>query len=544
MSRVLIPAGRLPGLRWLLVAIGALALAGCGLRPPSGKTLRLVVSSEPATLDPALVTDGPSIQVILHVMEGLVQWDVHNQVVPAIARSWEVSPDGRTYTFHLRDDVRFHNGRKVTAGDFEYSINRALGSRQSTVAALYLNDIVGAGEVMAGRAAKASGIRVLDERTLRLTTDAPKAYFLAKLTYPTAFAVCREAIEAGGADWCVEAEAGKPNHYIGSGPFKLAAWHHYSRVELEANPDYFEGRPALDRLEIEVVGDASIRLMKYENGEADIIDGESSDYPRLRADPDLRKEIITRESPAVFYLGLNGLKFAPFRDARVRRAFAHAIDKERIIRVILSGVGRRADGILPPGIPGFDPGLRGAGFDPAAARALLAQAGYPGGKGFPRLTLTYSPRSADLGRVCQVVVEMLKKNLGVPVGLQELEWGTFLKEADHSNLPFYQLRWWADYLDPQDFLSIMLRSGSPNNRTGYHNPEFDRLVDAADVGRDQQERLALYRQAERLVVQDQPWVPLYFGTSIYLVKPHVRGAEIGLMGILPHKRTRLLPREL
>jgi len=197
----------------------------------------------------------------------------------------------------------------------------------------------------------------------------------------------------------------------------------------------------------------------------------------------------------------------------------------------------RAEGILPKGVPGYDPSFKGLPFNPAAAREELAQAGFPGGQGFPKITLSFRDGMPDVRRVCEVAQQDLKANLGIDVQLQQMDYGELLKRRNQADLPFYFLRWAADYLDPQDFLSVMLRTGAPENRISYSSAQFDRLCDQADVETKPDRRLQLYRQAERIAVDDAAWGPVYFQKDIELWNPRVQGLRDSLMGHLPHTRT-------
>ncbi len=514
-------------------------LAGC--RQPSaarvqaagGATLRLAQSAEPTTFDPAQVQDGPTIEVLMHVFDGLVQWTPQNKLAPALAEKWETSADGRTLTFYLRPRVKFHNGRALKASDFVYSMNRALlPETRSSVAMTYLNDIVGAADVAAGRAKTARGLVAPDDRTLKITIDAPKAYFLAKLTYPTAYALCREAIEAKGGRL-------DETNLVGTGPFRLTEYRRGERIVLERNPDYFEGAPKLARIERAIVLDAGTRHAMFQNGQIDIVDVSMADLVQDRKDAELSSQLHFFDRPAVYYAALNQRAFAPFKDRRVRQAISQAVDKERICRTVLLGVNQKAAGILPPGVPGYDPHFAGLPFDGAKAKALLAAAGYPGGHGFPPLTLTFRERSPDIKRVCEATAEMLRANLGLNISLRELEWGKFLDERNRGTMPFFFLRWSADYLDPQNFTSVMLHTGAPENSLGYSNPAFDRLCDQGDGDQNPAKRLAFYRQAQAIAVEDAPWSPTYFQKDVELWNPHLKGVEDSLMGHLPHKRAYL-----
>jgi ABC-type transport system substrate-binding protein len=526
----------------MLAVISLAVLAGCSRQPvetaappvaaqPTEQVLHLAQTAEPTTLDPALVQDGPTIEVLQQICNGLVQWTSANKLAPCLAERWETSADGRTYTFHLRSGVKFHNGRMLSADDFVYSIQRALlPATKSPVAAVYLNDIVGARDVLAGKSTKVAGLAAPDPRTVRITIDAPKAYFLAKLSYPTAFVLAREAIEAQGGKL-------DEKSLVGTGPFRLTSYRHGVRLVLEAFPEYFEGAPKLARIERAIVLDAGTRHAQFESGALDICDVTMADYEKDRTDSVLQKQLHQFDRPSIFYLALNQRAFPPFKDVRVRQAFNHAIDKDRLVKTVMLGVNRKADGILPPGVPGHDPHFQGLGFDPERARKLLADAGFPGGKNFPPLTLTFRERMPDYKRVCEVIAEMLRTNLGLDVSLRELEWGKFLAERNQGTMPLYFLRWAADYLDPQNFLSTMLHSKAPENTIGYASAEFDRLCEKADTLQNLEERLRVYRQAEERVVKDAPWVPIYYQRDIELWNPRLQGVEDSSMGHLPHRKT-------
>lgn len=520
---------------WIAWFVLLLTFSGCSnsgsTSSVQGKVFRYALTAEPTTLDPARVEDGPTIDLLFQVYEGLVRWEVGNELVPNIAERWEISPDGKTYTFYLKKGVKFHNGREVTAEDFKYSIERSLDPETgSTTAGTYLNDIVGANERLQGKTQEVAGVQVVDSHTLQIEIDAPKAYFLAKLTYPTAYAVCKEAIEKTNGKVTVESA-------IGTGPFKWKEYVANSKVVLEAFGDYHDGRPLLDFMERPIILDATTRHAMYESGELDLCDVQKSDLIQDQKDPVLSKELQFFDRAAVYYFALNQNAYAPFKDMRVRQAFALAIDREEAVRVALQGVNKKANGILPPGVPGYDESYQGWSYDPKRAAELLAEAGYPGGKGMPKLTLTFREKTPDLRRVAEVAANMLKQNLGMDVDLREMEWGAFLDELNKESMPMYHLRWAADYLDPQNFLSVMLRTGAQENRVGYSNPKFDALCDEADRTTDSERRIQLYRQAEKLVVEEAPWVPIYYQKDVELIKPYVSGVRDTLLGHLPHAKT-------
>ena len=535
--------------RFVLAAVSLPVLAAINAGCPANKggggsgadagstkpgVFRYPLTANPTTFDPALVSDGATIDVIQQIYQGLVGWNEKSEVTPILAKELpKISADGKVYTFTLRDDAKFTNGRAVTAEDFRYAMTRALEPKlNSPVAQTYLNDIVGADALAKGTGEGLPGVKVIDPQTLEITLVAPRAYFLGKLTYPTAFAVAREEVEKGE-----KTEGGAflitDKNSVGTGPFILDSYVPQSMVSLKANPDYFEGAPKLSGIERKIVLDAKTARNLYESGELDIITLEKGDYAQDKDNPQIKSEVKSFDRAATFYLGLNQTRYAPFKDKRVRQAFAYAVNKDALVSTVLQGVNEKAGGVLPKGMPGYDATITGMGYDPEKAKALLAAAGYPGGKGLPPLTLTFREKQPDLSKTAEVVKEQLAQ-VGIPVNLNEMEWGSFLKKTDNREIPFFHMRWGADYLDPQNFLSVLLTSTAPENRTGYSNPAYDKLCAEADGLTDPQKRLALYNEAEKIVVDDAPWIPVYYQKDLELIKPHVSGIRDCLMGHLPH----------
>ncbi len=524
----------------LVTLSSGVVMSGCvGRNAGGGKVtgvLRYALTAEPTTLDPALVTDGPTIDLLHNIYEGLVGWNDSNEVVPLGAEKWDVSADGKTYTFTLRSGVKFQNGKPVVAGDYAYAITRSLDPKLASPVALnYLDDIVGAKDFAAGKATTLAGVKVIDDTHIAITITAPRSYFLGKLTFPTAYALDKTEVEKGekveGGAYTVTSA-----NVVGTGPFKLGSYVRQGKVVLDANADYWAGAPKLKKIERPIILDAKTARNRYDAGQLDIVTLEKGDYERDKADAKVAGEIQTFGRAATFYLGLNQTHYAPFKDKRVRQAVAHAIDKDAIIKTVLLGINKRAEGVLPEGLPGYDASFKGLPYDTAKASELLAAAGYPGGKGLPPLVLSFREKQTDLAKAAEVMKEQLGK-VGIPVTLREMEWGTFLKATDNKEIDLFHMRWQADYIDPQNFLSLLLTSSSPENRTGYANKEYDAMCAAADSERDAAKRMALYAKAERFVVDDAPWVPLYFQKDLELVKPWVKGIKDSLMGHLPHKTT-------
>jgi len=473
---------------------------------------------DPLTLDPACASDTGSAEYIVEIFSGLVAFDRDLTLIPDIAEKWDVSDDGTVYTFHIRRGVKFHDGsRQVTADDFKFSMQRSLDpDTLSTVGSVYLDDIVGATEFAEGKTDNVSGIEVVDEYTLRITIDAAKSYFVAKLTYPTAYVVDQR--EVGDSSCFSNTEwTRNPN---GTGPFKLAEWQIAQRIVLTPNPTYhLEPKPSLAKVTYVLAGGSP--LVMYENDEIDITGVGINDIERIRdaSDP-LNKEFTEAPSLDTYYIGFN-TEEPPFDDPKVRRAFAMAIDKQVLSEVVLKDLVVPAKGVLPPGMPGFDDNLAGIPFDADGAKALLEDAGGAGGLG--KVTLLSSGRGASVGPIIEAIQAMWEQNLGVTVEVDQEEFGLFLRDLDEGNFQMFDLGWIADYVDPQNFLDIKFHSGSANNETKYSNPEVDGLLEEARTEQDQAKRLDLYRQAEEKIVEDASWIPLYHGKSNALIKPSVEG---------------------
>ena len=556
MSRIPTDITRRCALGLAGLALLAITLPGCntfgnaGARAAPANTFRYPLTSDPTTLDPGKVEDGTTIDLLQQVYEGLVKWDANNQIVPNLAEKLpDISADGRVYTFHLKHGVKFHHGREITAADFKYSMERACDPALNSPTTGYLRDIVGAKERLSDTKTNGvkdiAGIKALDASTLQITIDAFKPYWLGNMTYPIAYVVCREIVDKGN---------GKISdaNVVGTGPFTLepGAYKLSDKVTLTANPDYHGGRPKLDAIVREIIKDGSIRLSKYEANELDMVEISPSDLEKVNNDAKLKADLKAFPRARIWYVGMNSyLSDSPFTKRDIRRAFAMAIDKKQVIQVALHGQADLANGILPPGVLGYNPDVKPLPFDSKAAQDLLAKAGFPGGKGFPVLAYAYRNDKPEVQEVAEVIRQQIKTNLGIELQLRPMEWGDFLKERHNKTLPIGSISWGADYLDAQNFLSTLLHTdkvvnGKPDheeNGIGYSDPKFDALCDKADVEHDPKKRIDLYHQAEQVAIDDAPWVPLYFQKDLVVMKPRVSGYQNSLFGILPHTQTTVSP---
>lgn len=595
-----------------LAALGlALALtlvAGCSgskssTSSPSGQPAQSVVfhaftPDNPVTFDPAMIADAYTNQFLMQqVYSGLVAADESGKAALDLAANLKVSEDGKTYTFTLKDGVKFHSGRALTSDDIKWSLVRAANpALASTVVGSYLNDIVGFGEffqaqdaanapalalkkqlsaaqddLKAGKKTQAEvdalqkqydaasqkaaaevkaafaeleknpGIDTPDPRTVVFHIDAPKPYFLAKLTYPTAFAVDKSVVPY---DKPITAAPDSIKLVSGTGPFKLTNFVDNSGYTLTRFDDYYGEKAKVQTVEVSIVIQDAPRLQKYRAGELDYTYLPTSDYQAVKADPTLSKELVERAEATVYYFALNEGVWAPAKDVRVRQAFNHAIDREALAKVVFQNARLPAYGYIPPGVPGsLGDQIQAYKYDPAKARELLKQAGYDESHPLPVLRITYRGGQETIQRQAEFLQQQIKQNLPIQdVVLDPLEWGVFLaKQQNNTELQSYLLGWGADYVDPQDFLDVLLTCDAPYNHYGYCNKQVDDLVKKGNVAPPGDARLQLYRQAEQLINQDAAWVPQTYLARQYMVRPYVKGLRINIMGVMPFNTVEIAP---
>jgi len=493
---------------------------------------RYALPTTPTSLDPAQVQDGDTIDVVQQVFEGLVKWDENNKAVPNLAETIDLADDKTTYTFHLKKGVKFSNGREMKADDVKWCWERVCNPNYtSATAGTYMTDIVGVNERLKGKAAEISGVKVKDEYTLEVKIDKPRPYFLDKLTYACAFVYAKEGLSDPLKDM------GTPEQMIGTGPFKMEKIVPEQTVNLIANKDYHGGAPKLERIERPIIKDAQSRLNKYKTGEIDLIQLERQDLKAITQDETLKTQLKYFDRPSMYYLGMNCGTVPALKDRRVRQAIAMAIDRDKIVNDILGGINKKADSIIPPGVRFFREKTNMLPFDVAKAKALLAEAGFADGKNFPELDFCYRDGRPDVEIVAQALQQQLKQNLGINLKPKKIEWGAYLKEHNAKTLPIFHMRWAADYLDAENFLSQLLASYGNENKIHYKNDEYDALCREADTSFDDAKRAELYAKAEDIVLQDAPFVPIYFQKDAELISSKVSGLRESAFGHLPHTTT-------
>jgi peptide/nickel transport system substrate-binding protein/oligopeptide transport system substrate-binding protein len=435
-----------------------------------------------------------------------------------------ISADGLTYTFTLRANAVFHDGKAIDAAAVKYSLERAtdpaLAGRGGArlPGATYLIDILGAPEKLAGQAGELRGVRVADARTIELRLDAPKAYFLMKISHPSTSIVDEANVRGGGNDW-----AQRPN---GSGPFRVERMGN-DQLILRRFDRFYAGAPTLDRVTVRYGQSAGSPMNLYEAGGIDYttVPLSSVDRALVETSP-LRAELTVTPSLSLTYIGFNVTQ-PPFDDPAVRRAFVQALNRERVATVSEEGKVVLAEGIVPPTMPGGPWAGGTLPYDLAAAHASLGASRYGGAATLPRASIYGAS-----GAIPVTMRQVYERDLGVSLEVIGVDWPEYLAGLSTLDYPAFELSWIADYPDPENFLAVLFGSGSGENHTGYSNPAFDRLLADAAIERDPARRRALYLEAQRIILADAVIIPCYHSIDYTLVKPHVKGLTITPMGIL------------
>ena len=448
------------------------------------------------------------------IFSGLVSLDTNLNIRPDLAETWEVGAGGTVYTFHIHPDAKFHDGRDVTAQDVVFSWERAASPElQSDTVLTYMGDIVGVHEKYFGQADSISGLKVIDEKTLQVTIDAPKPYFLMKLTFPTSFIVDKDNVSLG-EEWVKQ-----PN---GTGPYKLREWKSYEYIVYEANQDFYLGAPSIPYVVYKLYAGDDVRL--FETGEVDIAGVGLYDVERM-LDPNepMNRNLVSGVNLCTNYVVFDATQ-PPFDDVNVRKAFSMAFDRQRYIDVLYQGLVLPAVGLYPPGLPGFDYSLEGLPFDPEQARELLKQSKYGGPEGMPEIIYTNSGVGSYVGGNVAALAEMWEQYLGVKIQVENLDFNFYYQQIFSGNHgQIFDGGWCADYPDPENFADVLFHSDVPQNHGGYSNPELDALLEAARIEPDVTRRIEMYQQAERIIVDDAPALFLTHSLSYQLVQPYVKG---------------------
>jgi oligopeptide transport system substrate-binding protein len=492
-------------------------------------TLLLGNGAEPQDLDPQIVTGYSDCNILISLFEGLTCIDeATSRAVPGAASRWEITPDGLTYTFHLRPGLVWSNGDAFTAEDFRYSIRRILAPKLAAEYAYLFFALKNAEAYAAGKITDFSevGVAVPDPLTLQLTLGAPCPYLPDLTAHQAWYPVHRATVEKFGGGERRGTAWTRPENIVTNGPFVLREWKPNAQIRVERNPRYWD--VTHNRLN-------AVVFYPNDNGATDESDFRAG---QLHATFDLQPDRIAhyrQTAPAQLrvdpFSESNFLRFnltkPPFNDERVRQALSRAIDRVALTRDVLNG-SREPAYTLTPATAGYRAG-NGAPTDPAAARRLLAEAGYPGGKGFPVIDLLFWTDSTNT-KLCEALQQMWRRELGITVHLVTQEHGVYVDSERTLSYQVARARWIGDYNDPSNYLDLFIGGGG-NNQTGWANTAYDQLTHQADRTMDPVARFGILRQAEALLLQACPIAPLYFGSRTYLLQPYVKGWVPSLLGI-------------
>jgi ABC-type transport system substrate-binding protein len=487
--------------------LAGFTLIACGT--PDAPDRRTIIDSrdeyDPRSLDPALSTDVPTGRAVAYVFDGLTTFTPDAQVEPALAERWDVSPDGSRFTFHLRRGVKFHDGTPLTAQHVLASWRRALDPATKGGRGEPLQPIRGARDFADGKAKSIAGLSAPNDSTVVVQLDEPLGIFPKLLDMPVA------AIVPPGMS---------PDKPVGTGPWRLVEWKHDDYLLFAKNPDYWGSAPKGDSLRARIIGEPSTAVAEFESGNVDVLLIPSGETQQWEDDESKKDMLMSVPALQLVYIGINVTR-GPLRDTRVRQAINYAIDRELIVKRLVSGRGRLAAGVIPPSLDGADTNRAPYPFDLNRAKQLLRDAGHANGIDV-ELWVGGNPL---LGRIAQTVQAYLNQ-AGIRTKIVQRESAAAREAARNGQTDMILKDWYADYPDAENFLYPLLHSankGAGGNVSFFEHGEFDRIVSAARREPDEAKRNALYRQADSLAFVEAPMVFFYFYNQLYAVQPWIKG---------------------
>lgn len=503
------------------------------------RMLKVAELVNPSTTDVQKNTE--YYNVPLNIYDRLVEAETiepgKSDLVPGLAEKWDISADGLVYTFHLRKGVKFHNGEELKADDVLFTFDRMLDPATKALNTDFLDMIAGAKDRMDGKADSVSGLKVIDDYTIQITLEQPFAPFLANIATPAGSIYNRKAATAAGEQFGLD-----PKLTIGTGPFVFDSWTLNDQMVLVANKDYFKGAPKLDGVIIKIVPDAETQRMLFETGELDVFDCDNarSQIPYFEGSEKWKNQMVSGPRVGLHYYCINeGIK--PLEDVRVRKALQMAIDRETLLEKLFYGKGVLANGIMPVGLVGHNPELEKITYDPAKAKTLLVEAGYP--NGFDMVISQISDRPASL-KMNEAVQSMLG-DVGIKVEIQQMDEASWFATRKEGKLPCYYTDWSADFNDPDNFMyTFFYENNSVARSFNYINKDVsDRLVGARAMTVPE-ERYAEYQALEKkIVVEDAAWIPLFSLDHLFVVQPRVKNFQVSWNGwsSMPYRNITIEP---
>ena len=495
--------------------------------PVHSKDLRININADPEMIDPITFSALIAGDVLRNVYQNFTRVDETGKVLPALALKWTASADNLSWRFELRPNVKFHTGRPFGAKDVKSSFEALLtpGSKAG-LQLQYLQRIVGAKDMQDGKATSLTGVKIVSPLIVEVNFVAPDVLFPV---YPFML-FDTQVIADKGPTWFMQTSAG-------TGPYMFQSWQRGQSVYLKAFKDYWDGAPKIDGVRFIVVPSEETAVTMYEAGELDILMPASTDLARrIMRDDKLKAQAQTVSAAQINYLGMNQNLYAPFKDKRVREAFCIAIDRDAMTKGLFGGLAQPLYGQITPGIPGYNPAVKKIAYDPERAKKLMAEAGFPNGRGMPPLKIS---NLAPFRNEVAYYADQWKQVLGVQVDLDIQERATFLRSLNAGETPFFSWGWTADYPDALYYLSQVWHSKSPFNRARYSNPGFDALIDRATITPDNQTRYKQYHAAESLLLDDWGTCGIFVRTAVAVVKPNVKGVVLAPMRMLPYAKVSI-----
>ena len=481
------------------------------------------LQGEPDNLDPNRSSFSTEGAVIRQVFEPLLMFDKDLKPVPAAASGYDVSQDGKTYTFHLKQGAKWSDGQPVTAKDFVYSYKRILDPNIAAEYASFFADagIVGAADYNGGKgSADNVGIKAVDDNTLEIQVESPVGYFPNLVALWVVPPLREDIIQKAGDAWAQD-----PSTYIGNGPFKMTEWVHQDHITLVPNPNYGGTAPKLQKVTFLMVTNGEADYAAYRNNERDWTLVPDADVQAVRNDPQLKNESHEYTELTTFWLIMNNAK-KPLDNPSVRKALSKAIDRSAMIRDVGAGVGKPATSMIPPGMPGYQADLgKDIDFDANGAKQLLSDAGFSDPSQFPQMHFRFATTSANQARA-EFIQAQLKQNLGINIVLDSMEAKAYQAAFKDKDFDLAFGGWGADYPDPQDWMASLFGCKASNNKFNYCNQQFDQASAKGDTGTDLNQRLQAYAEAQKILVQDLPVAPLFYRGRMVLVKPWVQNMVI------------------
>jgi oligopeptide transport system substrate-binding protein len=508
---------------FLILSLG-LAAVGCAEETAGGQgVLRVNLAGEPDTIDPNKASWADQITCAGLCFEGLLGFTKDLEVKAVVAKeipttsNGGISEDGKTYTFKLRSDVTWSDDEKVTAGDFEYAIKRMLNPDTAAEYASFYYDIVGAEAYNGGTGtADAVAVDAIDDTTLEIKLVKVRPTFLQLMAMWPTWPTREDIITQYGNQWT------EPAHYIGNGPYVLTEWVHQDHMTFEPNPNYWGKKPKLEQIVLKMITDQNAELAAYKNNELDMSRVPTGSEKTIMDDATLNAQTIRYYDLTTFAFQFNVHK-APFDNKLLRQAIATGIDRVSFIDNVRRGIGKAATSWIPPGMPGYDADLGSEyQFDATKAKDLLSQAGYPNGAGLPTIKFSYT-NSAGNQVIAEFLQGQMKTNLNINVTLDGMESSAFQAFVNAEQHQWAWFGWGADYPDPDNWLPEIFGTGGGNNHTTYSNAAFDTLCDEAALELNNTKRLEKYADAQKMIIDDVPIVPMFFRERFWLVKPSVKG---------------------